>query len=106
MLEASMDGAKGVLLSIAGPSTMSLHEATSAAQVVADHADDEAEIIFGALVDDELGEEIKVTVIAAGFDKGRPGRRPGATSPTSRSTDRLQPATNDDDLDIPSFVQG
>ena len=102
-----MDGARGVLLSIAGPSTMSLHEATTAAQVVADHADDEAEIIFGALVDDELGEEIKVTVIAAGFDKGRPARRPSTQGTTTRPSERVQPpSTSDDDLDIPSFVQG
>lgn len=101
-----MDGARGVLLSIAGPSTMSLHEATAAAQVVSDHADDEAEIIFGALIDDELGEEIKVTVIAAGFDKGRLSRR--STGSATRSTERtLSPAgAGDDDLDIPSFVQG
>ncbi|HEX2154362.1 MAG TPA: cell division protein FtsZ [Acidimicrobiia bacterium] len=105
MLEASMDGARGVLLSIAGPSSMTLHEATAAAQVVSDHADSEAEIIFGALIDDDLGEEIKVTVIAAGFDKGR-ARRPAAgrterpTAATRRDTD------TDDDLDIPTFVQG
>ena len=102
-----MDGARGVLLSIAGPSTMTLHEATAAAQVVSDHADDEAEIIFGALVDDELGEEIKVTVIAAGFDKGRATRRSTGTSSAPRTADRpTAPSTSDDDLDIPSFVQG
>src|SRR5690554_4794096 len=58
MLESSMDGARGVLLSVSGPTTMSLHEATEAARVVFDHADAEAEIIFGAIVDDNLGEEI------------------------------------------------
>src|SRR5690606_21713190 len=84
MLEASMDGARGVLLSIAGPSTMTLHEATAAAQVISDHADSEAEIIFGALIDDDIGEEIKVTVIAAGFDKSRT-RRPSAGKAPERS---------------------
>ena len=103
MLESSMDGARGVLLSIAGPSSMSLHEATAAAKVVADHADPDADIIFGALVDDELGEEMKVTVIAAGFDKART-RRPSAGSPTRRS--ESPPSVPDDDLDIPTFVQG
>ncbi|MFP3913354.1 MAG: cell division protein FtsZ [Actinomycetota bacterium] len=107
MLEANMEGARGVLLSIAGPSSMSLHEATSAAQVVADHADSEAEIIFGALIDDDLAEEMKVTVIAAGFERGR-SRRPGA----GREADRPAPPgpepdrSSDDDLDIPTFVQG
>ena len=113
MLEASMDGARGVLLSIAGPSSMTLHEATAAAQVVSDHADDEAEIIFGALVDDDLGEEIVVTVIAAGFDKARTRRSAATTAgPRSRSDDEpRRPASgglsgDDDDLEIPSFVQG
>jgi cell division protein FtsZ len=109
MLESSMDGARGVLLSIAGPSSMTLHEATAAAQVVSDHADSEAEIIFGALIDDDLGEEIKVTVIAAGFDKGK-SRRPALgreRSETRRAEPGTRPSTgDDDDLEIPSFVQG
>ena len=95
MLETSMEGAKGVLLSVAGPSTMTLHEATTAAKAVADSADPEAEIIFGAIVDDDLGEEMRVTVIAAGFDKGRGSRR----------TDSAR-RPNDGGVDIPSFVQG
>lgn len=105
MLEASMDGAKGVLLTVAGPSTMTLHEATAAAKAVADHADGEAEIIFGALIDDDLGEEIKVTVIAAGFDKSRSRRT--ASGRTDRPTALGEPPTrSEDDIDIPSFVQG
>ncbi|HEX7100302.1 MAG TPA: cell division protein FtsZ [Acidimicrobiia bacterium] len=110
MLETSMDGARGVLLSIAGPSSMTLHEATTAAQVVADHADPEAEIIFGAIIDDDLGEEMKVTVIAAGFDKGRarrpaPGRTPERERPSVPVRD-TGTTEEEDDLDIPSFVQG
>ena len=96
MLETSMDGAKGVLLSVAGPTSMTLHEATTAAKVVSESADPEADIIFGAIVDDELGEEMRVTVIAAGFDRGR-GRSRGSEA-----------ARRDDDggVEIPSFVQG
>ena len=78
---------------------MTLLEATTAAKVVSDHAEDDAEIIFGAIVDDDLGEEMRVTVIAAGFDKRRgrgPVRRAGAGAV----------AGDDGDLDIPSFVQG
>jgi cell division protein FtsZ len=101
MLEASMDGAKGVLLSVSGPTSMTLHEATEAARVVSDHADGEADIIFGAIIDDDLGEEMKVTVIAAGFE-GR--RRPNR--PTLRETGETPFDPGDDDLDIPSFVQG
>lgn len=104
MLESSMDGAKGVLLSVSGPTSMTLHEATQAARIVSDHADDEAEFIFGAIIDDDLGEEMKVTVIAAGFDRRQPRRGPAQTS-TSASR-RTGFGTGDDDLDIPNFVQG
>ncbi len=103
MLESSMEGAKGVLLSVAGPSSMTLHEATEAAGVVSEHADAEADIIFGAVVDDDLGEEMKVTVIAAGFEKHRPNRVQGSTRPTA--VPGAGPPS-DDTLDIPSFVQG
>jgi cell division protein FtsZ len=102
MLESSMDGAKGVLLSVAGPSSMTLHEATEAARVVADHADAEADIIFGAIIDDDLGEEMKVTVIAAGFEGRRRPNRPFGRGATENRT----PFREDDDLEIPSFVQG
>ncbi len=101
MLETSMEGARGVLLTISGPSAMTLHEVHQAATVVAEHCDSEADIIFGAVVDDNLGEEIKVTVIAAGFDRSRRKETRGIASGTvTRSID------GDDDLDIPSFVQG
>ena len=103
MLETSMEGARGVLLSVSGPSSMTLHEVTTAAQVVAQHADDDAEIIFGAIVDDALAEEMRVTVIAAGFDK----RRNRPATPTSRPTSTPSfDRGGDDDLDIPSFVKG
>ena len=107
MLETSMEGARGVLLSVAGPASMTLHEATTAAQVVSEHADDDAEIIFGAMVDEALGEEMRVTVIAAGFDRKRAGRQGFTTGGTApRSTPYEPPVTAGDDLDIPSFVQG
>jgi cell division protein FtsZ len=69
LLESSIDGAKGVLLSIAGPTDLSLHEVNSAADHITRVAHPDANIIFGAVVDDALGEEVRVTVIAAGFDK-------------------------------------
>ncbi len=103
MLENSMDGAKGVLLSVSGPSSMTLHEATEAARVVADHADAEADIIFGAIIDDDLAEEMKVTVIAAGFE-GRRRRNPAAGSRPGQESSATD--AGDDMLDIPSFVQG
>jgi cell division protein FtsZ len=71
LLEASMEGARGVLLSIYGGSDLGLFEINEAATLVAEAAHPEANIIFGAVIDDTLGDEVKVTVIAAGFDSGQ-----------------------------------
>jgi cell division protein FtsZ len=75
LLEASIDGAYGVLLSIAGGSDLGLFEINEAAALVSQAAHVEANIIFGAVIDDALGDEVRVTVIAAGFDGGLPKRR-------------------------------
>jgi cell division protein FtsZ len=88
LLEASMDGAQGVLLSIAGGSDLGLFEINEAASLVQEAAHPEANIIFGTVIDDSLGDEVRVTVIAAGFEAGGPthkklephayGSRPGS----------------------------
>jgi cell division protein FtsZ len=75
LLEASIDGAHGVLMNISGGSDLGLFEINEAAQLVADAAHTEANIIFGAVIDDALGDEVRVTVIAAGFDGGAPRAR-------------------------------
>jgi cell division protein FtsZ len=75
LLEASIEGAHGVLLSIAGGSDLGLFEINEAAALVSQSAHAEANIIFGATIDDALGDEVRVTVIAAGFDGGMPKRR-------------------------------
>ncbi|MCW2722055.1 cell division protein FtsZ [Pseudonocardia sp.] len=72
LLEASMDGAQGVLLSIAGGSDLGLFEINEAASLVQEAAHPEANIIFGTVIDDSLGDEVRVTVIAAGFESGGP----------------------------------
>jgi cell division protein FtsZ len=101
LLETSMEGARGVLLSIAGPEDMTLHEISTAAGIIADHCDSDANIIFGAVVDDALGNEMRVTVIAAGFDRDRRTiGRPSFSDFTPRPS-REEPL---DDLDIPGFV--
>jgi cell division protein FtsZ len=69
LLEASIDGAHGVLLSIQGGSDLGLFEINEAAQLVSNSAAPEANIIFGAVIDDALGDEVRVTVIAAGFNE-------------------------------------
>jgi cell division protein FtsZ len=80
LLEASIDGAHGVLLSIQGGSDLGLFEINEAAQLVANSAAVDANIIFGAVIDDALGDEVRVTVIAAGLGEGRTGRGSGAAS--------------------------
>jgi len=82
LLESSIEGARGVLLSIAGPTDLTLHEVNRAADAITRVAHPDANIIFGAVVDDALGEEVRVTVIAAGFDKlvERGGRAEGRLS--------------------------
>ena len=72
LLEASMDGAHGVLLSVAGGSDLGLFEINEAASLVQEAAHPDANIIFGTVIDDSLGDEVRVTVIAAGFDSGTP----------------------------------
>lgn len=92
LLEASIDGARGVLLSISGGSDLGLFEINEAAQLVSEAAHPEANIIFGAVIDDALGDEVRVTVIAAGFDGGQPlpaARTSWApTPPSARSPPR------------------
>jgi len=78
LLEASIDGAHGVLLSIQGGSDLGLFEINEAAQLVANSAAVDANIIFGAVIDDALGDEVRVTVIAAGLDENRNGRSAGS----------------------------
>lgn len=76
LLEQSMEGARGVLMSIAGGSDLGLFEINEAASLVQDAAHQDANIIFGTVIDDSLGDEVRVTVIAAGFDANTPGRKP------------------------------
>ena len=94
LLEASIDGAHGVLLSIAGGSDLGLFEVSAAAQLIEEAAHDEANIIFGTVIDDTLGDEVRVTVIAAGFDGGQPQRRqarPAEQRPAQPSRPTAQP---------------
>ena len=86
LLEASIDGAHGVLLSIQGGSDLGLFEINEAAQLVANSAAVDANIIFGAVIDDALGDEVRVTVIAAGFDEAQPNRAASAPLTVSRSS--------------------
>jgi cell division protein FtsZ len=81
LLEQSMEGAQGVLLSVAGGSDLGLFEINEAASLVQDSAHPDANIIFGTVIDDSLGDEVRVTVIAAGFDATGPSRAPVTGTP-------------------------
>jgi cell division protein FtsZ len=110
LLEASIEGARGILLSIAGGSDLGLFEVNEAAEVIHGVAHPDANIIFGAVVDDAMGDEVRVTVIAAGFDRWDEGRGRGtAASPGSalgfdEDSDELDDL-GDDDFDVPSFLK-
>ncbi|HUJ06113.1 MAG TPA: cell division protein FtsZ [Streptosporangiaceae bacterium] len=95
LLEASIDGAHGVLLSIQGGSDLGLFEINEAAQLVANSAAPDANIIFGAVIDDALGDEVRVTVIAAGFDEAQGRSRP------SRPVAAYQPSQGSDTFGAP-----
>ena len=69
LLDINMEGARGVLLNITGGSDLTLYEVNEAARIISDHAHPEANVIFGAAIDDSLGDEVRVTVIAAGFER-------------------------------------
>ena len=91
LLEASMDGAQGVLLNISGGSDLGLFEINAAAELVAEAAHPEANIIFGAVIDDALGDEVRVTVIAAGFDAPPERRQKGYARRPSRGSGAGRP---------------
>ena len=91
LLEASIEGARGVLLSISGGSDLGLFEINEAAGLVADAVHPEANIIFGAVIDDALGDEVRVTVIAAGFDGGEPKTRDSAQPALLKEVEKPTP---------------
>jgi cell division protein FtsZ len=109
LLEASIEGATGVLLNISGGSDIGLFEVNEAAEVVTSAADQNANVIFGAVIDESIGDEVRVTVIATGF--GRSGRRRRETR-EERPEEAPVPALSrqgfdvrEDALDVPSFLR-
>jgi cell division protein FtsZ len=115
LLETSMDGARSILLSITGGADLSLVEVSEAAKVVGEAAHPDANIIFGANVDDDLGDQIWVTVVATRFDGRGAPRRPAAQEPTIRRTKDMgrgrPPETGRSSgdtlgIDVPEFLPG
>ena len=99
LLEASIEGAKGILLSLTGGSNLGLFEVNEAAENVAEAADPEANIIFGAVIDDSMQDELRITVIATGFDAEK-------KTPTIKLSRELEvPPFSTEELDIPAFLR-
>ncbi len=120
LLEASIEGARGVLLNIAGGSDLGLFEVNEAATIITKAAHADANVIFGAVVDDTLGDEVRVTVIAAGFDRWgqredeeliRPDEDIFSSTASEERVIRLDKEPDrlvfdaEDDLDVPSFLR-
>ncbi|MHB8511224.1 MAG: cell division protein FtsZ [Actinomycetota bacterium] len=113
LLESSIDGARGVLLSITGGSDLTLYEINEAARIISDHAHPDANVIFGTAIDDSLGDEVRVTVIAAGFERWASREVTGdlALEEDSEDFEEARPRRTlvfdaDDELeDIPSFLR-
>lgn len=115
LLETSMKGATGVILSIAGAHDLGLFEVDEAAAVVREAADPDCNVIFGTVVDDTLGDDVRVTVIATGFDDGhrqgarpRPAERERPAFGRDRASEprRERPSFDSGDaLDVPSFLK-
>ncbi len=99
LLEASIEGAKGVLMNITGGPSLGLFEVNEAAEIITSAADPEANIIFGAVIDDSLQDEIRVTVIATGFEATKPKLKVVPNEGLD-----IKPFASDD-LDIPAFLR-
>src|SRR5437773_836890 len=110
LLDASIVGATGILLNVTGPSDLGLFEVNEAAEVVVGAADTNANVIFGAVIDDSLGDDVRVTVIATGFGGGRRRRRVVSTAADVPLPSAQVPAATvfevpDEALDVPSFLR-
>jgi cell division protein FtsZ len=117
LLEESVDGAQGIIFNITGGRDLGLFEVNEAAEVVHDAADPNANIIFGAVIDEQAGtDDVRVTVIATGFDHGRARPRTAREDARARATERDRSprigdrersslTISDDDLDIPPFLR-
>jgi len=117
LLEESIDGATGILLNITGGRDLGLFEVHDAAEVVHAAADNDANIIFGAVIDEDMSDEVRVTVIGTGFDqryahsrgaRGAQGERPGRPADRGPRIDDRQRSSleiSDDEIDVPPFLR-
>ena len=105
LLETSIDGAKGILLNISGSSELGIFEVNEAAQIISDAADPDANIIFGSVIDESLGDKVQITVVATGFNSNTKSVPEfGKTTTTSRPASTTT-TTNSGIPDIPVFMK-
>ena len=108
LLELSIDGAKGILFNVTGGPDMSMYEIDEAARVITEAADPEANVIFGTVVDESMQGEIKITVIATGFDDayGKTRRTESKQQPVTASVRSMEEREEErDELDVPAFIR-
>ena len=113
LLETSIEGARGVIINITGGEELGLHEVNTAAELIQRSVDPEANIIFGTVTDPSMGDDIQITVIATGFEKGMQDIKTGVEGFVTKSWEKKInsiPSSNDlgtsqGDLDIPSFLR-
>lgn len=120
--EASIEGAKGILVNITGGPDLTLHEVNEASSIIREAADEDANIIFGAVIDERMTNQMKITVIATGFDRVVSGMQPSRTTysipsvPTQQTITKSLPSVTQvdtrredairrEDLDIPTFMR-
>ena len=110
LLETSIEGARGVIINITGGANLGLHEVNTAAELVQRSVDPEANIIFGAVIDESLDEDITITVIATGFEKDEKtvptiGDITNSKTWSTKSTSVSDNSNSSNDLDIPTFLR-
>lgn len=104
LLDITIDGARGILFNITGGSDLSLFEVNEAASIIKQTAHPDVNLIFGAVIDERMGDELRITVIATGFDGSEP-RTLTARAMPSESVEFPMPAFDKDDLEIPAFLR-
>lgn len=115
LLDITINGARGILFNVTGGPDMSLHEVNQAAEIIRETADSNVNLIFGAVIDEEMGDAMRITVIATGFDRGpmRPvqarfgAERPSEAQPIQRTQEQEEGTGGFDrsDIDLPAFLR-
>jgi cell division protein FtsZ len=105
LLDITIDGARGILFNVTGGDDLSLYEVNEAASIIKETAHPDVNLIFGAVIDEEMGDEIRITVIATGFDGGRVAEPQTRRAAARERVEFAVPNFDKDDLEIPAFLR-